>query len=320
MLDKFWVKVGARLHLGQLDLNGSLGRLYGGVGLAIDQPCLEVTAARTNELIIEGFSSETRLQDIAEKYVEFYQLPGAKIELIESLPSHSGLGSGTQLALAIGFAITRVYGLSPTITELATVTDREGSRSGIGVVAFEQGGFLVEGGKPYSEGEPENLVPPLLMRFPFPEEWGVVLALPYKEDKMYGTKEEDAFRALPPMEEEVSGRICRLTLMKLLPSLIEKDIDDFGKAVTAIQTLIGGYFAPVQGGHFATAQGFEVAEFMLSQGAAGVGQSSWGPMIFGFIRKNNQSELLNKTRLFLGDQGRVWDASGRNRGASFGWR
>ncbi|OLN28343.1 beta-ribofuranosylaminobenzene 5'-phosphate synthase family protein [Desulfosporosinus metallidurans] len=326
-MPKFWVKTGSRLHLGQLDLNGSLGRLYGGLGLAIDQPQLELTADRENGLFIDSPESEkNRVMRIAQQYIEHYSLPGAKINILQSLPSHSGLGSGTQLALALGFALTRVYGLQPSLLELAGLTDREGSRSGIGVAGFEQGGFLVDGGKPATTREEMNLaetkfhVPPLLTRLPFPEEWSVILAIPNKEEKMFGTKEEKLFKAMSPMEEHISGRISRLLLLKLLPSLIERDLKHFGQAVTEIQEYLGDYFTPVQGGRFATAQGALVADYMLSQGAAGVGQSSWGPTVYGFTDQKNLGSLVEGTRNFMGNHGQVWLAQAVNRGADWGWR
>lgn len=326
-MPKFWVKTGARLHLGQLDLNGSLGRLYGGLGLAIDQPQLELTAEKKSGLCIESPDFErNRVRLIAQQYLEHYSLPGAKINIIQSLPSHSGLGSGTQLALALGFALTRLYGLQPSLLELAGVTDREGSRSGIGVAGFEQGGFLVDGGKPATARDKMNLtetkfhVPPLLTRLPFPEEWAVILAIPNKEEKMFGSKEEKVFKAMLPMEEHISGKISRLLLLKLLPALIEKDLEHFGQAVTEIQEYLGDYFTPAQGGRFATAQGAAVAEFMLAQGAAGVGQSSWGPTVYGFTDEKNLAALAESTRNFMGDHGQVWVARAVNRGADWGWR
>ena len=36
----------ARLHLGFLDLNGGLGRRFGSIGLAVDQPATRLTVAR----------------------------------------------------------------------------------------------------------------------------------------------------------------------------------------------------------------------------------------------------------------------------------
>jgi len=321
-LEELWVRTGGRLHLGQLDLNGSLGRFYGGLGIAINQPELEVTARRSKSLsLVCEHSEEERLKSIACEYLKYYGLPGVEIELVQSLPSHSGLGSGTSLTLAIGFAITRVYGLQPSIAELAVVTDREGSRSGIGVAAFEQGGFLVDGGKSV-DSHPEDhrlQVPPLLFRIPFPEDWAIILASPNNE-RMFGKKEEKAFQSLLPMDREVSGAICRLVLMKLLPALVEKNLESFGQAIEAIQGHIGSYFAPVQGGPFASAEACRIVEYLRVHGAAGVGQSSWGPTIYGFTRKETQSDLLERTQNYVENRACVCATSGRNHGASWGWQ
>jgi beta-RFAP synthase len=325
-MPKCWVKTGARLHLGQLDLNGSLGRLYGGLGLAIDQPQVELTAERENGLYIDSPGLERdRIKLIAQQYLNYYSLPGARINLIQSLPSHCGLGSGTQLALALGFVLTRLYGLTPPILELAGLTDREGSRSSIGVAAFEQGGFLVDGGKPVQAEEPLNVpqikhhVPPLITRLPFPEEWAVIIAIPNKEEKIFGSREEHAFRSLLPMEDQVVGEICRLLLLKLLPGLAEKDLSRFGQAVTEIQEYLGDYFTPVQGGRFATSQGEQTAKYLLSKGAAGVGQSSWGPAVYAFTDNGHLAALTEAARDFMGRHGQVLVARGLNRGASSGW-
>jgi len=323
-LENFWVRTGARLHFGQLDLNGSLGRIYGGIGLAIDEPYLEIIVEKSEELsLISSDKDNKRVEKIARKYLEFYELPGVKIKVIQALPSHSGLGSGTQLSLALGFAITQVYGLQPPLAELACVTDREGSRSGIGVAAFENGGFIVDGGKQKEIVDIGNdckfQIPPLLARFPFPEEWAIILALPYNTEKMFGSKEDRTFKSLPLMDEQISGKICRHLLMKLLPSLIEKDLGSFGQAISEIQKQLGNYFATVQGGIFASELGYGLAEHMLAQGAVGIGQSSWGPTVYGFTTQDKKTQLLESTRKLLGDYGRVWSARGINHGADWGW-
>jgi beta-RFAP synthase len=296
--------------------------LYGGLGIAIDRPQLEVIAEKSDTFSLLCHDSEhERTSRMACEYLRFYGLPGVRIEVVQSLPQHSGLGSGTTLALALGFAITRVYGLSPPVAELAVVTDREGSRSGIGVAAFEQGGFLLDGGKRINLASSDRgpVIPPLLVRVPFPDEWAIVLALPHGK-KIFGTAEENAFQSLPPMDREVSGALCRLVVMKLLPGLVEKDLESFGQAVTAIQECVGCYFAPVQGGPYASAQAARIADYLVSQGAVGVGQSSWGPLIYGFTRKGDQPGLLEKIQGYVGNDGLVWTASGRNQGASWGWR
>ena len=318
-MDRVWVKAGARLHLGQLDLNGSLNRMYGGFGLALDRPGIELIAQKHNGLCLICPGEEKRLEQIARQYLEHYSLPGVKIQLKQLIPSHAGFGSGTQLALAIGRAITNLYGLTPSPEELAGVTDRENSRSGLGIAAFFQGGFLVDGGisMPYA-AERINKPPPILARLPFPDEWSVILALPHGNNKMFGVREIEAFRALPPMEEQVSGRICRLLLMKLLPGLAEKNLPAFGQGLSEIQACVGEYFAAVQGGRFACAEGERMAECFNNLGLSGVGQSSWGPAVYGFCEKENQESLLEEARRQAGTNVSVWASAGNNNGAAWG--
>lgn len=320
----FWVKANARLHLGQLDLNGSLGRIYGGLGLAIDQPHLLLSGKRAQKLEITGVEQDvSRARKIAQHYLEHYALPGAKIELQKTLPWHSGLGSGTQLSLAIGFLLTRLYGLSPSTPELASLTDREGSRSGIGVAVFDQGGFIVDGGKiktnEQSTTESTFYVPPVTVRLPFPENWRIIVAIPKATIKVFGKAEVEAFQSLPPMSEAVSGRITRHLLMQVLPSLLDKDIVNFGQGVTSIQSYLGEYFTPVQNGSFSSDKGAELAEFFVSQGVCGIGQSSWGPTVYGFVEQDRAEQIEQATKLISGPSVEVFTARGSNQGVQWGW-
>jgi beta-RFAP synthase len=317
-VDKAWVSAGARLHMGQLDLNGSLGRLYGGLGLALDSPRIELEASKHEGLCVNSSGEEERLGRIARKYLEHYRLPGVKIEIKRTLPGHMGFGSGTQLALGIGRAITALYGLNPSAEELAGITEREGSRSGLGVAAFFGGGFIVDGGKALEGGRPGKKAPPIVARLDFPEEWAVILALPPKSERMFGEKERLAFSGLEPMEEKLSGHICRLLLLKLLPGIAERDLLAFGQALEEIQACIGDYFAPVQGGRFACAQSAWAARCFSGLGLTGVGQSSWGPLVYGFCPRAGLEGLLEKARSQVGEGVEIIASRGQNRGASWG--
>lgn len=326
MIPTLWVKANARLHLGQLDLNGSCGRIYGGLGLAIDRPYLEVSGQPAQGLEVFGRAGADRevgrAEKIARTYLDHYQLPGAKIVLEKTLPRHSGLGSGTQLALAIGFVLTRLYGLSPSTTELASITDREGSRSGIGVAVFDQGGFIVDGGRKVVEADsasPLYEVPPITVRLPFPENWRIIVAVPEAAFKIFGQTEIDAFRSLPPMSEAVSGHITRQVLMQVLPSLVDRDIVRFGQGVSRIQQELGAYFAPVQKGPYSSDKGAEVAAFFQTEKVCGSGQSSWGPTVYGFVEENRAELLVQAVRDILGPTGEVFAAQGVNQGAQWGW-
>src|ERR687885_2284640 len=94
------VRASARLHFGMLDLRGTLGRRFGGMGAAVPEPSLLLDASPASELHAEGPDAE-RVLDFARRYLDFHALTaGARLHVRRALPAHAGLGSGTQLPLA----------------------------------------------------------------------------------------------------------------------------------------------------------------------------------------------------------------------------
>jgi len=308
------VKTPARLHLGMLDLNGDLGRHFGSIGVAIQWPNVIVEATRATAWQVEGAEQE-RVWGVIEQLCQHYSLPdAAHIRVRESIPSHVGLGSGTQLTLATGVALARLYRLQIPLREMACHLGR-GVRSGIGVAAFQGGGFVVDGGVTAEGGMP----PPLLFQHPFPEEWSFVVVIPEPECRgVSGMDEAQAFQALPPAPAEMVGRICRLLVMKMLPALMERRIADFGVAMTEIQSLVGDCFASQQsGGRFAIPLSGQVIEYMLQHGAYGAGQSSWGPSAYALVEGEQEAHrLVEDVRRFLLQHGTgiVFPVAADNRG------
>lgn len=283
----------ARLHLGFLDLNGGLGRKFGSFGLTIDSHNTTVQIKRAQSLQIDTPSAA-----ITEKVITitdtFFNNVGANlnrnqlsINVTELIPSHSGFGSGTQLNLAIGTALARFYSLDITTQDLAKALGR-GQRSGIGIASFDHGGFIVDGGN-----KPGTNNPPMLFHHDFPTEWRVVLIIDKANHGIHGQSELNAFKTLPVFPQTDAARICHLTLMQLLPSLIEKDINNFGEAVTTIQGILGDHFAPAQGGGRYTSK--EVESLLLEAnnlGFNGIAQSSWGPTGCIFVESAEKAQQL----------------------------
>ena len=113
------VRTCARLHLGLLDNNGELGRLYGSVGLAVDRPKLVLRTRKAKTLQVEGLERR-RVATYARRFMRRYGFPaGAHLNLISHIPAHVVLGSGTQLALAVGAALARLSGHRLSIQEIA---------------------------------------------------------------------------------------------------------------------------------------------------------------------------------------------------------
>lgn len=267
----------ARLHLGFLDLNGGLGRRFGSIGLTISHFVTRVMAVRAPSLEVQGVSAE-RGRQLAVQVLDLVAAPAAaRITIAEEIPAHAGLGSGTQLSLAIAAAITQLYQERVSVAELAAVTQR-GQRSGIGIACFEHGGLIVDGGR-----GPGGTTPPMLARMAVPSAWRVLLVLDDSGAGLSGGAELAAFGSLGPMPEAIAGELCRRTLMQVLPAVAEQDYAAFCEGITAVQELIGSYFAPAQAGLYSSPRVAEAMRRAHALGARGTGQSSWGPTAFAFL-------------------------------------
>ena len=309
---KVYVKTPARLHLGLIDLNGNLGRIFGGLGVGINRPTVILEAQRSETLSVAGEKTE-QVKTLAKRFLDTYNVKAnASINVKQTIPEHTGLGSGTQLALAVATALSKLFNVDASIQELAETMGR-GQRTSVGTTIFKQGGFVVDGGKSASK----NSFPTTILRHPFPQDWEFVVAIPNVKKGLAKNEETVAFRALSPMKAEDAGKMCRLTMMKLLPSLIERDIKSFGEALTQIQIVVGDYFAEVQGGTYSSLTTTEGIALMQKLGVYGAGQSSWGPAFYGLTQKEKAKEIELKVKAFLGKGvgGHVFVAKANNRGA-----
>lgn len=273
-----YVEADARLHFGVLDLRGSLGRWFGGVGAASSALSVLVSARSAEDLEVVGEDS-ARAAEFARRFLTYYKLDGGvRLHVHRALPPHSGLGSGTQLALAIARALSVARGLACEVPDLARSVGRA-SRSAIGTWTFAGGGLVLEGGRRTGSAD----VAPLLARLPFPDSWRCVLVVPSAQSGLNGPAEETAFAHLPAPSEQEVGRVAHLVLMGLLPAIADADLAGFGTALTELQQITGGWFAPIQGGMFAGGPSGEIIRQMVEWGVPGIGQSSWGPAVYGIV-------------------------------------
>jgi predicted sugar kinase len=82
----------------------------------------------------------------------------------------------------------------------------------------------------------------------------------------------------------------------------------------------GRWFAAVQGSVFAPGPGEELVRRMAEWGACGVGQSSWGPTVYGIVRgEDTAKRLAANVREVLGSRGAVHEGPFRTEGARV-WR
>src|SRR5688572_469777 len=111
----------SRLHFGLWSLGEGEQRAFGGVGAMIEQPALVLSVLSAEQLEAVGGGAE-RAMSFARRWAEFHRRapPACRIEIHEAIPEHVGLGSGTQLGLAVAAGLNAYCGLpSQTPQELA---------------------------------------------------------------------------------------------------------------------------------------------------------------------------------------------------------
>jgi beta-RFAP synthase len=273
------VTTGARLHFGFFAHGGTDGPQFGGVGVMVDRPGFVVRARRDAHDHLQCGSWSARVEGLLARLRAAGRpaIAGATldVEIVESPPAHAGLGSGTQLALALAKAVTVLAGENCLpYAELAQLTGR-GARSSIGLHGFQHGGLLVEGGK----SAPDD-ISPLVARLAFPEEWRFLLVRPRGVCGLSGAGESNELSRLAPMPLELTARLCALALAEILPAALERDYAAASASIGRFGRLVGEYFAPVQGGLIADERMRGLAEWLIARGFEGVGQSSWGPTLF----------------------------------------
>jgi beta-RFAP synthase len=303
------VEAPARLHLGMLAVASDGARRFGGLGVSVSRPAVVLEAQPADELSVEGAEAERALTFARRCHDALGLEGGAHLRVVEAIPAHVGLGSGTKLALAVAEAMVALRGRTVDAPALAQAVGRA-ARSAVGMWTFALGGLVVEGG--VREG-PERSAP-LLMRYEVPDDWRTVVVVPKAEPGLSGVAEAQAFGRLVPSAER-SAAIAQLVLTSLLPALVEHDLEEFGAALTRMQQLVGDAFAPVQGGRFHPRAG-ALVEALLRGGAAGAGQSSWGPAVYGVVGSEASGrELARRMEDVVGGAGSVELVTFDNRGA-----
>jgi beta-ribofuranosylaminobenzene 5'-phosphate synthase len=315
----------SRIHLTLIDLHGGLGRVDGSVGLTLEEPRLLLEASLSPRCQVRGGEpwAEEVACGVAGRVREGIRaLAPAAFTIREAVPRHVGLGSGTQLALAVGRALAALHGREVPVRELARMAGRGGT-SGIGTAAFEHGGFLVDGGHSFGPGREKQdfrpssasagvLPAPVIARHDFPEDWKVILAVPHTAPGASGGREREIFRTHCPVDAGEVQAVCREVLMRMLPGLAERDLDLFSASVNRIQEL---GFKRVE----TSLQSQAIRDLVAAMRAAGApcaGLSSFGPAVYA-IADTGAAGVEAAARSAMEEQGggTTWITRARNEGA-----
>lgn len=315
----------SRLHLTLIDMHGGSGRVDGSVGITLDEPGMLIEIRQSPLLEVQGCEPMMRERIIhtARDVLRGLRAGGSVTIIVRNhYPSHIGLGSGSQTMLAIARGISEIYGRSQSLQELALLVGRGGT-SGIGTAAFEHGGFIVDGGHRFGQNKVKSDFrpsaasrgvhpPPVIVRHEFPQEWKILLAIPDIPAGASGQQEKDIFRTHCPVPLEEVRMLSHQILMRMLPGIVERDLDLFGSSVNAIQEL---GFKKVELG-MQPDQIPRLIETLRSSGAACAGMSSFGPTVFA-IGDTDMRKTEQAARVFMDEYrgGSTLITSARNSGA-----
>jgi len=299
----------ARLHFGLLDLNGEIGRIDGGVGLALESPHTLIEAEKAEQVTAECRDEPEITQRVVtamNAVRKHLGVGGAHINIRERPLAHVGMGSATQTLLGAGHALCKLYGVEKTSIEVAKLVGRGGT-SGIGVEAVQSGGFILDAGHAFRRGEnskheytPSGASagfepPPVLARYDFPD-WDVLVAVPLGEGAS-GLREVTIFKVVCPIPLEEVREMCHILLMQMMPAVLEGDLEMFGRAMEDFQKLGFKVFEL----RAQTQLLYDCLKFLRDNGGVGAGMSSWGPALYAF--GEDLSELHRKTEEWLATHG-----------------
>ncbi len=323
-----YIDTPSRIHIALIDLNGSYGRVDGGIGVTIDKPGFSLSMQPDDAGTTIEFAEKNLAAEVTDEYTtkilraagfvreKFSIDEGLRFTVNKTYPSHSGLGSGTQIALATAKLMTENIGEHLPSVELAKIVGRGGT-SGIGVHGFDLGGFIVDGGhskkmkKDFMPSSASDPVPPVLIgRYDFPEEWGIALVRPKIGKYFCGREEINIFQDYCPLPKDEVKLLSHIIFMNLVPFLIEHDLEGFSAVINRIQEIA---FNKVEF-KLQPPQVTAAMKTMREVGIPGVGLSSLGPTLFGVYEKKDTS-LIDEMKEALGDTAEVMLTNGQNHGA-----
>jgi beta-RFAP synthase len=270
------VRAPCRLHFGMFSFGHADRPQFGGVGVMMDPPAVELSIMPASHFQVAG-SHRERVIQFAERAAARWglpNLPACRVH-IRAPRDHIGLGVGTQLGLSVAAALRRFLNLPDLPVETLAVDMHRGNRSAVGTHGFQHGGLIVDEG--HCGGAS---VGRLVTRRTVPETWRFVLVTPQAQRGLAGACESHAFTRLPPVPDEVTRELWYITEHDMLPALERGDCGEFGDAVYRYGRLAGECFSAVQGGPFASREIADLIAAIRDYGVPGVGQSSWGPTVF----------------------------------------
>ena len=272
------ITTGSRLHFGLICSKPHSPWRFGGIGVMLRQPVwrlLVTPIAAVSDTINADVEVTGRIREFLACIRSHQKVTSLQIDVHQHLALHTGLGSGTQLGLALSAAIEVMTHrrLQEDPFQLAQLADRA-ERSAIGTIGFARGGFLVDHGE--SRGDSLNR---RVDRIAVPGEWRFILVHPVDSQGLSGEKERAFFGQRVHMPQTLIDDLGQQIQTDIAPAVRETRFDQFAASLENYGQTVGGFYAGEQGGVFSHPAMTQLVSHLKANGISGMAQSSWGPLI-----------------------------------------
>lgn len=293
------IQTGRRLHFGLFAPVASPEEniLHGGLGIMVDVPGVIMEAQSSTSWTVTGQQNEQVERVISTLRESVNGLIPLHIHVNTLAPAHQGWGTGTQLALAVAHLVCAASNRPWSVQEAAHWMGR-GNRSSIGIAGFEQGGLLLDEGKPARPGAAAGLSS--VTRHVFPAEWTFVLVEPGTEAGLYSEAEKQAFRSLQSIDHRVVRQLRELAVNYLIPAARARDFTAFASNLTKYNRLAGSFYRDIQKGDYSSPLCEQRLAIIQEHGAIGRGQSSWGPGLYAVFASRQEAEEFSQRCVLAG--------------------
>lgn len=282
----------SRLHMGLLDCGYSSGRLFGGIGIAIDGLHTKVMSSESDDWslrFLDESSVSARTKEEAHLLIKELSKIFLPTEVIVTrmAPEHKGLGSKTSLLLGITTAVS--FGQGGLSREQIVRATGRGGTSGIGVNTFWDGGLITDSGHrsdkervfaPSSVRRPDR-IPFVINRIEPPNDWAVRLFYDPDSHIVDGVRERDIFRAAMPVPDSENLISIAAAHHGVVPAFISADLEELSEALVTLNT--HGMKAIELASQTERTQNF--MRLGWEQQSA-LGLSSFGPVVYEINEKN----------------------------------
>ena len=170
-----------------------------------------------------------------------------RITVRDQFPAHTGLGSGSQIALATARAISKLYGkplpghdACPVDRSRRNIGNRHGCIRSRGVHHRRRPHVWI--GPDKTDFRPSSAsrgIRPaaVTVRHEFPPDWGILLVVPDLPAGANGSASSTSSGSSARSRFQRCRSLCHEVLMRMLPGIAEQDLDLFGSSINAVQGL-----------------------------------------------------------------------------------